>query len=171
MDFWCNKMVKFAIILMFFIFFFLSGCIVTKSETECQDLESRNLMNNLAWGEVAMCYHEVAVVYALKKERLAAIHACDKIYTGNELGWIETSERNSCYSDIAEILPDDTICENIKTSRFEDPINIFKTQCKEKAKKKMNSMTKRSLCTTIFIFIPLVFLFYSYYNKKSFSFI
>ncbi|MEW6528640.1 MAG: hypothetical protein AB1391_02005 [Candidatus Micrarchaeota archaeon] len=163
-------MVKFLSTFAFFLsfvfltFFFFAGCIIPKSESECDELKRETLLNNLAWGDVAMCYHEVAMGYALKGNSQSAVQMCDEISTGGKLSWIEASERNMCYFDIAEQLRDENICDKISASWFEhptwfeDPTKHYKNQCKEKVEKAKNRGNVL-LCPTIFIFVPMILFF------------
>ncbi len=111
---------------------FLSGCLVTKQESECETPPAYKV------GGKAICYNEVAVGYAAKGSPADAIRMCDQIADLDN--WMSQAEQNSCYSEIAGILRDQGICERIQTTVAENPVagitgiwDSYKSQCIENA--------------------------------------
>lgn len=164
---------KIPVVFAFAALLLFAGCLTTKDEADCEALTEKSFLNNLSWGEVSMCYHEVAVGYALKNDSANALAYCGDVNPSG--GFVEKSEQNNCYSDIAQILRNETICDNIQTSFAEEPVGDFSvasynvtksylTLCKEKSQPRSVSA---NLCTsTAFMLAPLLFALYSYYKKE-----
>lgn len=166
-----SKMVKkiLFVVLFFALIFALilfSGCLKIKTPANCSDIKHESLFDKARLGEVAMCYHEVAVGQALlKKDKDAALGACENISTGNI---VSKAERDNCYIDIAELLKDPTICEEIEPNILEqEPLKkIMQSRrdlCKQKATKKSDAKICGGTVSVLFI-IPLLFLFF--YRKR-----
>lgn len=113
---------------VFLLALFLSGCLYTTQEQEC-DIIVEN-----GW-EKATCFHEVAVGMAARGEGANAVSECNKIRT-LEAFWVQT-EANNCFSDVAEITHNNTICENIQytlTQEVMDDVGLsYKQECIRKA--------------------------------------
>lgn len=149
----------------------LSGCLKEKTEQECLDLKAKAAAGAASryaetfTGEIAGCYHELAVWHALHKDNDSAIEACDTI---GDSSVFSQSERNNCYTDIAQVLHDNTTCEKIETSLLEEPttfaglIKSYKEQCIAKA----TPPQKADVCgAMVFILAPLFALFLSLWKK------
>ncbi len=162
--------------LTLFVTIFISGCLITRSESDCTKLENEAWYDSWKVGEVSMCWQEVAISKALKSDSDGAITACENAGTPSS-GLIQyapsfaESNSNSCYSDIAAILHNETICDRIETQLIQGDIGPLselwgsaKNKCKERAKQKGEKLT---LCgsTAAFILVPLLILL-SFYRKK-----
>lgn len=167
----CCEMVKFLLIIILFVLVFFSGCITNEEQLQKKIEECRTLNQLLKTGEIATCYHEVAVSYALKAptkkddirypiEKGHALNACEQIALTKS--WFVENEQNNCYADIADILNDETICERIVPTGLEKYVNwlpfekiySFKEHCIEKAKPK----AQPDICSAAVIPFAILFL-------------
>ncbi len=155
------------IITMVFIAFILytsitfSAIVGLKTETDCVNYAGKPEKT----GELALCYHEVAISYASFKNGFAAEQYCDKILTLAILspGFINKdiarSQAYLCYADIAHILQDPTKC--VMIDEGEDKFNLLvagasttKEICEQNASKKK----QKPYCgVALFILLPLLF--------------
>ena len=140
-----NSMKKFIFILLV-VFLSLGYSAILKWPEDCVGYS----------GSEKVCYHQVAMSYALTEKPDEAIKYCKLIETTGSI--FTKSQMNRCIRDIAVILGDNNICEEIDTSTFYggDIIDIIstKTICNEEVNAKNN---KSKECKIAYI-LPIVVL-------------
>ncbi len=116
----------------------ISGCLATKEESECQNLKSKAFTETWRVGEASMCYQELAIQYALNGDTEGAVEACMEAgNTTNLVSSFAEANKNNCFSDIAAITHNETICNYISTGILEEPIGGVWSSYTEECKKKV----------------------------------
>lgn len=157
----------FALILLGIIF--ISGCLVTRTQAECDGLKNGvSAGETLKAGEASMCYHELAISYAIKNESMNAIGACGEAGDTTNIpiaSSIAKANMNSCFAEIAELLHNSTICEEKIEMTVADPdmpfgavFTSFRDECKRKAEASNYKIQVCGSATAFLIPIILVFL-------------
>jgi hypothetical protein len=168
--------VKTVVLYVLIVISFLStGALGMVTKTECEDTSKYPTIS-----EKMVCYHYAAVSIASISSynniegRNAALSLCNDIATvasSSSLG--DTAlrirdEANVCYTDIARLLRDSSICSGIQDDSSLGSVlagaPVTKEICKEQADKEAKLRTdiymqnKDSMCNIIFVF-PLLLLF------------
>lgn len=159
MDFRGCEMVRHQLVLLVFLALFFSGCLATKTEAECDALVVESVTETWKAGQAPMCYHELAVQYAIMKDSANAIDACENSATAAPLASpFAHSERNNCLAEVAEILQDEDVCDFIDTSFADEPLNpigglwnSYVDECKKKA----NATQEVTVCGTTYALLAL----------------
>lgn len=145
------RTVLLAASLVFLVFLF-GGVLGFKKEADCD-----TYLVNGQFGELALCYNEVAVSYASFGDGATAEQFCVKIQSLQTV--YAEGQSNLCFADIARILKDDTKCSLIIQNQFQQVVSgaeVTKEICMQEARKQTNPM-----CTTVlFILSPLTLLFF-----------
>lgn len=136
---------KLAFLFLFFLVFLLSGGLGLKTEKDCTEQEEKDRV---------LCYHEVAISYAVVGDAQNAKKYCEKIR--NSGSRIANAQSNICFADIARHLNDASLCNMIIDDEFARVFSgaevtrevCLKTVAAEQAKPK---------CAVVFI-LPILFL-------------
>jgi hypothetical protein len=111
-------------------------------------------------GERALCYHEVAVSYATFGDAEKAISWCASI--SDIQSPYANGQANLCFADIARLLRDRSLCDNIQKSPYEDIIGgaaITKEICE------LNATPQSEQPTCAVAFVLLFFVLFSFFNS------
>ncbi len=134
-----------------FLAFLFGGVLGFKKESDCEEYKL-----NDQFGELALCYNEVAVTYASMGDGATAQSFCIMIQ-GLPTVYAE-GQANLCFADIARILKDDSKCSLITQNQYQHVVagaEVTKKICEQEARKQ----TKDPMCSTVLVVLSPLALF------------
>ncbi|MDD5337686.1 MAG: hypothetical protein PHS02_04345 [Candidatus ainarchaeum sp.] len=143
-------MVKLFLVAAAFGLILLAGCLQTRNPDDCEKI------TDTFWSSEKMsCYHEVAMGFAVSGDNGNAVLYCGKIEP--TVNAFSLSERNTCFTEIAEALSNRSICGLIEdtsiTGDLLTPLRDYKQMCVDKATPKDYTI---NFCASPFILASLL---------------
>ena len=140
--------------------FLLNGSLGFMTKSLCnepiKDLDGENRLRTA--DEQMECLRIAAISEAMKNHEVKANELCDEIYNNAVSSKDYKLKANMCYTEIAKILVDDTICDKIEdTGIIFSGNKATREACKTQVGHIYNALNnQQKICTVVFV-IPILF--------------